>query len=63
MAAEAAKEYGVFEKVFAGTEPLNQVKVFLYEAWKLEKEEALAQTQALLRQFGWPSLAETVRPC
>jgi len=70
-AAEAAKESGLFEKVFAGTEPLDHVKAYLYEAGELKKEEAFAQTLVeriqqkypypLLRHhFGRPSLAETV---
>ncbi len=70
-AAEAAKESGLFEKVFAGTEPLDHVKAYLYEAGELKKEEIFAQTLAariqqkypypLLRHhFGRPTLAETI---
>lgn len=69
--AEAAKESGLFERVFAGTEPLDQIKAFLYEAGELKKEEGFAQTLVerirqkypypLLRHhFGRPSLAETI---
>ncbi|MDQ1351365.1 MAG: hypothetical protein QG657_1667, partial [Acidobacteriota bacterium] len=70
-AAEAAKESGLFESVFAGTEPPDQVKAYLYEAGELKKEEAFAQTLVerirqkypypLLRHhFGRPSLDETI---
>jgi len=70
-AAQAAKESGLFERIFAGTEPPDQVKAYLYEAGELKKDEAFAQTLVeriqrkypypLLRHhFGRPSLAERV---
>ncbi len=69
--ARAAEESGLFEKVFAGSEPLDKVKAFLYETGTKKKEEAFPQDLVgrieqkypypLIRHhFGRPSLKETI---
>ncbi len=70
-AAEAAKESGLFERVFSGRESADQVKAYLYESGELKKEHAFTQTLVerieqkypypLLRHhFGRPTLTETI---
>jgi len=69
--AELARKSGLFEQAFSGTEPLDHVKAYLYDAGELKKEKAFAQTLVerigqkfpypLLRHhFGRPALEETV---
>ncbi len=69
--AAIARESGLFESVFSGIEPPDQIKGYLYEAGEKKKEAAFAQTLVerinqkypypLLRHhFGRPSLAETI---
>jgi len=70
--AQVARASGLFERVFAGTEPLDEVKSYLRTTQGIKKEEVFAKDlisriqqkypYPLIRHhFGRPSLEETIQ--